>query len=46
MGLEVPQVTQMAHDLRKKGIDIPADILTVEEFTAAFLRLVGGDGNE
>lgn len=46
VGLEVPQVTQMAHDLRQKGIDFPADVLTVEEFADAFCRLTGGALNE
>jgi energy-coupling factor transport system ATP-binding protein len=31
MGLDVPQVTLLAHELRKAGIDIREDILTVEE---------------
>ena len=30
-GLEVPQATEIAYNLRKRGIDIPADILTPEE---------------
>lgn len=46
VGLEVPQVTQMAYDLRQKGIDIPGDILTVEELADAFCRLTGGASNE
>lgn len=31
LGLDVPQVTEVAHGLRKKGIDIPEDILSIEE---------------
>lgn len=31
LGLDVPQVTELAYELRKEGIDLPADILTVEE---------------
>lgn len=31
MGLDVPQVTLLAHRLRKKGVAIDRDILTVEE---------------
>lgn len=31
LGLDVPQVTELAHELRKEGIDIPKDILSVEE---------------
>lgn len=29
--MDVPQMTELAYQLRKEGIDIPADILTVEE---------------
>ena len=38
-GLEVPQVTEIAYNLRKKGIDIPADILPPEEMVGAICRL-------
>ena len=38
-GLDVPQVTEIAYNLRKKGIDIPADILTPEEMVGAICRL-------
>lgn len=31
LGLDVPQVTELAFQLRKEGINIPKDILTVEE---------------
>lgn len=31
LGLDVPQVTELAHELIKEGINIPADILTIEE---------------
>lgn len=31
-GLDVPQVTETAYNLRKMGIDIPQDILTVDEW--------------
>jgi energy-coupling factor transporter ATPase len=30
--LDVPQVTELAAELRKKGMNLPADIITVEEF--------------
>ena len=42
VGLEAPQVTQMAHELRKQGIDFPAGVLTPEEFAAAFDTLAKG----
>ncbi|WP_313524916.1 energy-coupling factor transporter ATPase [Anaerotignum sp.] len=38
-GLDVPQVTEVAHLLRKEGIDLPADILTVEEMVGALCQL-------
>ncbi|MBR5467642.1 MAG: energy-coupling factor transporter ATPase [Firmicutes bacterium] len=38
-GLDVPQVTETAHELRKMGIDIPADILTTEEMVNAICQL-------
>lgn len=31
LGLDVPQVTELAYELRKEGIDISHDILSVEE---------------
>ncbi|WP_425445988.1 energy-coupling factor transporter ATPase [Dethiothermospora halolimnae] len=31
LGLDVPQVTELAYKLRKEGIDVPVDVLTVEE---------------
>ncbi len=33
IGLDVPQVTMLAHELRKNGIEIKDDILTVDECT-------------
>ena len=44
VGLEVPQVTQIAYEIRKEGIDFPADVLTVEDFTDAFIKCAGGAG--
>jgi energy-coupling factor transport system ATP-binding protein len=38
-GLDVPQATEIAYELRKKGIDIPADIMTAEEMVGAVCRL-------
>lgn len=31
LGLDVPQVTELAYELRKEGIQIRADVLSVEE---------------
>lgn len=33
--LDVPQVTSLAHELRKSGMNIPEGILTIDEFKAA-----------
>lgn len=37
--LDVPQVTLLAHELRKEGILLPEGILTKEELTDALLRV-------
>ena len=34
--LDVPQPTELCYRLRQKGVNLPADILTAEEFVAAF----------
>lgn len=34
LGLDVPQVTELAYELRKEGIDIRDDVLNVEELVA------------
>lgn len=36
--LDVPQVTLLAHELKKSGVNLPDGILTVEELTHALLR--------
>ena len=38
-GLDVPQVTEVCNNLRKMGIDLPADILTVDEMVKEICRL-------
>ena len=35
--LDVPQVTELAYELKKQGVPMPDGILTVEEFTAAYM---------
>ncbi len=40
IGLDVPQVTLLAHELRKEGVDIPNDILTVDEMEAELCQLL------
>lgn len=42
LGLDVPQVTLLAHELRMSGIDISDDVLTVEECFTALERVLGG----
>ena len=32
IGLEVPQATELAYELKNAGVDIPDGILSVEEF--------------
>ncbi|MDO6353763.1 energy-coupling factor transporter ATPase [Caloramator sp. CAR-1] len=39
LGLDVPQMMQLAHDLRKEGLDINEDILTIEEMVDALCQL-------
>lgn len=34
--LDVPQVTELAYELKKQGVLMPDGILTIEEFTAAY----------
>jgi len=38
-GLDVPQVTELAYELRKDGLNLPEGILTLEEFTEAAAKL-------
>jgi len=37
--LDVPQVTELAHELRREGLDLPEDILTTEEMVEHLCRL-------
>lgn len=37
--LDVPQITLLAYELRKEGLDIPEGILTREELTEALLKI-------
>ena len=39
IGLDVPQVTELSYLLRKEGINLPPDILTVEEMVMELCRL-------
>lgn len=44
LGLDVPQVTELAYELRKSGVDIKNDVLTVDECFEEIKRLFGGGG--
>ncbi|EES51220.1 energy-coupling factor transporter ATPase [Clostridium botulinum] len=39
IGLDVPQVTELTYELRKAGIDIPKEILNVDEMVNAICQL-------
>lgn len=41
VGLDVPQVTQLAYELRKEGIDISLEVLTEEDVLKEIERLIG-----
>lgn len=46
IGLDVPPLTNLVMQLRKRGLNLPADILTLEEARAALLHhRQGGAGN-
>lgn len=45
-GLDVPQVTELCHELKKEGFDLPDCVLTEEECVEAIEKLLkGGDKN-
>lgn len=39
IGLDVPQVTELAYELRKSGVNIASDILTINEMVDAICQL-------
>lgn len=41
LGLDVPQVTELAYELRKMGIEISDDVLTVDECFDEIIRVLG-----
>ena len=43
--LDVPQVTLLAHELRKEGLNIPEGILTVEELVEVLSYGLGGEAS-
>ncbi|HPT83320.1 MAG TPA: energy-coupling factor transporter ATPase [Limnochordia bacterium] len=42
LGLGVPQVTELMHELKAKGLAVNTDILTVEEAEEEIVRVMGG----
>lgn len=40
VGLDVPQVTQLAYELKKEGVDISLEVLTEEEMLAEISRVM------
>ena len=44
IGLDVPQSTQLVHELRRCGIDLPEDIITAEECADALAALLSQKG--
>ena len=39
LGLDVPQATELAWRLRRRGVRVPQDVMTMEEMTEALCRL-------
>lgn len=42
LGLNVPQITELVHQLRLKGFDIPADIITIEQALPWIKKILDG----
>ncbi|MCL2108627.1 MAG: energy-coupling factor transporter ATPase [Oscillospiraceae bacterium] len=40
VGLDVPQVTELAHELRKNGLNFPANVLNENEFVEELIKLL------
>ena len=45
IGLSAPQVTYIMHELRSHGLDVPADVTTIEEATEAILAAMKKKGS-
>ncbi len=41
--LDVPQVTELAYELKQEGVEIPEGILSIEELVEALISLLGDD---
>lgn len=46
MGLSIPQISNIVNELRKRGLNIPADILTVDDAEKAIISLLRGGKND
>ena len=46
IGLSIPQISKVLSGLREKGINLPCDILTVDDAEKAILSLLGGGKND
>ena len=44
VGLDVPQATEIIHELRRSGINLPDDIITDEECVEALSSLLASSG--
>ncbi|MCL2356100.1 MAG: energy-coupling factor transporter ATPase [Defluviitaleaceae bacterium] len=40
LGLGVPQITELAFELKKRGLDVRGDVLTIAEFMSEFSRIL------
>ncbi len=43
-GLEAPDTAKLCYELNRRGVPMPADVLTENEFTGAFLKLLKENG--
>lgn len=46
MGLSIPQISKIVSSLRQKGINLPDNILTVDDAEKAIISLLGGGKND
>jgi energy-coupling factor transport system ATP-binding protein len=46
LGLDVPDVVRLVHELRDKGFDLSFEIITIDQVEKGLLRLVGGKSHE
>lgn len=46
LGLDVPQISSLIEELRKRGVNLPSDIYTVNEAKKQILSLVRGEGEK